>query len=744
LEVDASGRRRRTEFFAIDRLGDAVTRLYERHAELLPDGPERVRAAATARAVAALLGPFDLERYAVGITPAVEFVDHRTVGFPSGRGVEDLLRSIGTLLETADDVTTRVDDILALGPDAFLLRWTTSGTDRVSRGPFEWQFLRLCVFDAAGLLTRAEQFDADDAEWAFARFDALASNGTAPEASLEGHPFANAAARALLRNEQFWDARDWEGLVASMSPEFRMDDRRALVGVPLSRDEALANLRMMFDMPGSRWQSVLRATRGTRLALLQRRLTAGIGTDGGVEFEHLSLVEVDAAERYVALVIFDADDVDAAYAELDDRYAAGEGAPYAELLTNQRRFLQASAARDWDAVARLLPEDFTLISHRRLVGTMAPVSRDEYLATRGSIDDLGLQGDLRLDHLVRVSTRAIAGAVTWFGTLDGGDFETSFVILCAHDGSRFHAVELYDLDQLDAALARYEELAAVPTGAPFANAAARSVARMERAWHERKWEEVVASIAPTFQMDDRRALVGFPLSGGDFIANMRMMFDLPNSSWRNELRATRGERLALLHCVLSGGAGVDSQVEFEHLSLVEVDAAERYAVLVIFDPDEVDAAYAELDDRYAAGDATTQRRAALTRTFCRAFAARDWGALAALLASDLVVTDRRILGWETLYGPDAYIQALQSLVDLASDVQLRVDHLTMYGSRFLYVTSWRGTHEGGVFESPSAMVCELDDMGRIRRFDQYDIAQLDEIRARFEQEALSAIGGRQP
>jgi hypothetical protein len=239
-------------------------------------------------------------------------------------------------------------------------------------------------------------------------------------------------------------------------------------------------------------------------------------------------------------------------------------------------------------------------------------------------------------------------------------------------------------------------------------------------------------------------LVGFPLSGGDFIANMRMMFDLPNSSWRNELRATRGERLALLHCVLSGGAGVDSQVEFEHLSLVEVDAAERYAVLVIFDPDEVDAAYAELDDRYAAGDATTQRRAALTRTFCRAFAARDWGALAALLASDLVVTDRRILGWETLYGPDAYIQALQSLVDLASDVQLRVDHLTMYGSRFLYVTSWRGTHEGGVFESPSAMVCELDDMGRIRRFDQYDIAQLDEIRARFEQEALSAIGGRQP
>jgi hypothetical protein len=36
MEVDASGRRRATEFFALDRLGDAVMRLYERYAEILP------------------------------------------------------------------------------------------------------------------------------------------------------------------------------------------------------------------------------------------------------------------------------------------------------------------------------------------------------------------------------------------------------------------------------------------------------------------------------------------------------------------------------------------------------------------------------------------------------------------------------------------------------------------------------------------------------------------------------------
>ncbi len=56
IEVDAQGRRRRLEVFAADRLGDAVARLYERYAELLPDGPARDRAAATARSVAAVRG----------------------------------------------------------------------------------------------------------------------------------------------------------------------------------------------------------------------------------------------------------------------------------------------------------------------------------------------------------------------------------------------------------------------------------------------------------------------------------------------------------------------------------------------------------------------------------------------------------------------------------------------------------------------------------------------------------------
>ena len=46
LQVGASPR-------AVEHLGDAIVRLYERYAELLPDGPEQARAAATAHSVAA-------------------------------------------------------------------------------------------------------------------------------------------------------------------------------------------------------------------------------------------------------------------------------------------------------------------------------------------------------------------------------------------------------------------------------------------------------------------------------------------------------------------------------------------------------------------------------------------------------------------------------------------------------------------------------------------------------------------
>src|SRR5262245_27770099 len=62
VELNARGELHRAEEFAAERLGEAVVRLYERHAELMPAGPRRDRAAAIARSIAAAIGPLDPER----------------------------------------------------------------------------------------------------------------------------------------------------------------------------------------------------------------------------------------------------------------------------------------------------------------------------------------------------------------------------------------------------------------------------------------------------------------------------------------------------------------------------------------------------------------------------------------------------------------------------------------------------------------------------------------------------------
>src|SRR5262249_41626825 len=129
IEIDTQGRRRRDEAFAVDRLGDAYVRLYERYAELLPDrppraraaAPARARAAATARSVALSLRPFDLDRLAETFAPGIEVVDHRILGSWSARGAEEFLRHWRSWLDLADDHAVRDDDILALEPDAFLV-----------------------------------------------------------------------------------------------------------------------------------------------------------------------------------------------------------------------------------------------------------------------------------------------------------------------------------------------------------------------------------------------------------------------------------------------------------------------------------------------------------------------------------------------------------------------------------------------------------------------------------------------
>ena len=184
IEGDAD-RYRRVEQFAIEHLGQAVVRLYERYAEVLPNGHARTRATVT--------------------------------------------------FQLSDDVSFRVDEVLVVQPSALVVRWTTSATDRVGGWAVEWQFLRLFVLGANGLVTHYELFAADQERQTLARFDELTVEAVgslnSPPASplgkwrIEEEPRAarieNSATRAVHRATHAWEVRDLNSIAAAMAPGFR-------------------------------------------------------------------------------------------------------------------------------------------------------------------------------------------------------------------------------------------------------------------------------------------------------------------------------------------------------------------------------------------------------------------------------------------------------------------------------------------------------------------------------------------
>ena len=731
-EVDAHGRYRRVEIFADDHLADAIARLYERYAELLPEGPERSRAAMTARAVAALL-PTDFDAIAAVLAPDVAFADRRVLGMGSLRGAENYLRGLRSLTDVARDRFAITDGIIAATPDALLVLRTSGGIERSGGGAFDHHYLILWVFGADGHVTQIERFDADCHADALTRLDAL--TGAAPEPR-----FANAAWRRAERIAHLTMERNWDAVVALYAPDFVLDDRRSIVGITVSGEAFLAHLRMLFDARRESSCELL-ATRGERLVLFRMRITSAVRHGGSAEWEMLTVSEVDHASRRVANVTFDPDDLDAAYAELDRRYAEGEGARHATLLGALRDFARAWREYDRDALERLLAPGFTATSHRRFPSSGEVFDRRAWLALRAADGDLGLQDEtFRWDHL-RISPTAVLRAVIWTGTRDGGAFEIPFVMVDAHDGARLLSQDGYDPDQLDAAFARFDELSREAASGPrFENVATRWMGRYQAEKNAGDTARLSALHAPGFAMDDRRGHVQLEL-------NREQALLLPDGAyeWRYtwEPVATRGDRLALVRALNAFRTDLVGPSEIEWLSIVEVNEAGQRTLGILFDPDDLDTAYAELDARYHAGEAAPYPNvAAGMREFSRAFAARDWDALAARCAPDLAVHDHRLLGWETLHGPAAYVRALRALVDLAPDTALRLDHVEMREQGYLVVTVWSGSCDGGAFEEPSLMVAELDDAGRIRRFDAYDLERQGAARARFAE--VASVAERDP
>src|SRR5262249_51542213 len=297
IEVDAHGRRLRTERFLIERLGDAVARLYERYADLLPEGPARTRAAATARSVAAMVGPFEAARWAPALAPDLEFVDNRHVSFESGRGAEVYLASLQALIDVAEVSASRVDDILALRPDAVLVRWMNFGTARLGGGPFERLPLFLWVFGPDGLIRRLEFFEGDD-DRALARFDELTGTSTAAHVVEDRRRRVqpNAATANAARVEAAMTAGDADSLPGLIADDVEVIDHTT--GTTWDHQGALISWRSLLKARDPSFRQEPLAALGASLALCRHTTSAsgfaGRTFDVGTyEREEFDVIEVD-------------------------------------------------------------------------------------------------------------------------------------------------------------------------------------------------------------------------------------------------------------------------------------------------------------------------------------------------------------------------------------------------------------------------------------------------------------------
>ena len=172
----------------------------------------------------------------------------------------------------------------------------------------------------------------------------------------------------------------------------------------------------------------------------------------------------------------------------------------------------------------------------------------------------------------------------------------------------------------------------------------------------------------------------------DVTANFAAILDLTTVRLSFEPLATRGERFVLGRWTFQDATG-ESIFEVEVLNVHEIDAEGRHKLAVSFDPDDLDAALAELDAQYAASSRPPDLRenAAFLRfeESTRTAAAGDWDTFRLLLHPDVVLEDRRSGLAVEARGADEITRLLQiatppGLTTRSEVIALRGDDLALF------------------------------------------------------------------
>jgi DNA-binding SARP family transcriptional activator len=642
----------------------------------------------------------ELNRHEPGrMIAGLRYTDHRHIGFAAG----DFGRAVEELWALVPDARYRTPAVYALDAHGLVVKFVIEGTD-VHGSELQWP--RVLLLSVGREETRLEVYEEDDVDAALARFEELRPSTRRLE---------NTASQAQARYLAHFATREWDAMAEMVADDFVGDDRRRVVnsGVRRGRDAEIANLQAIAEIGIVNMTSTPIATRGERLVLSRNSFTVRDWPEA-LDNEMIDVVEIDSHERIVAEIAFDPNNIDAALVELDARYLAGEAAAHGNVLQPLVDTVgELNRHEPGPMLGRLAYAD-----HRRVpFGSAEDYGRAiEELWTLVPDARYWTKAVHALDAHGLVSTLVIEGT-----DAHGNELQWGRTFLLLSDGPR---VEVYEEDDVDAALARFEELR--PQARRLENVASKVTERYMAHFASRDWDALAKVLADDIVTDDRLRVASAGIRHGRDaeIANLRAAADVGITYFTAVVLAARGERLVLAH--VSGGEGGSGEFLNEVLGVAEINSHNQIAAIVLFELDDFESALAELDARYLAGEAAAHAHTwSVIAGIYAAFNRRE------LPAMDGVTVDHRR---GTPFSSSDLITSIRTSLDLTPDLNIHIEavhRLSNFGAVVTH-TAHGTSHDGfdAEWREISLVTADGDTVNRCELFDEAD---LDAALARFDQ-----------
>jgi hypothetical protein len=515
-------------------------------------------------------------------------------------------------------------------------------------------------------------------------------------------PLANAAVVAYAGVIELQARQDWDSLSEVLADDVQVEDRRPLTRVCLDRAGAEQYMKFQAEQGAAAFGYRVLATRGDRLALLATEVSQH--SDGSEFFfaGALDVVQVGRDGRITNTVLYSSEDIDGAFADLDDRYVQGEGAPFAVIFRLVIDMERAAHARDWLAVGEVFAPDVIIHDHHSGGLAERHGRRDTVDAVRRvSAEQPDARWTLRAIHepssdvmVTTIVTSGDAAEVMYHNVLhrgpDGIDRVDSFA---AHD--------------LDSALETARSLRSGP--GELSNRCTEIYARYWGLFAKRDWEAMRQLLTEDAVYHDRRPVVRTLAVGSAIEAQVRQIAANGVERIAISVLATRGDRLALMKVHAESSDPTAEQFADESLTIIEITDSGRLLAGIGFAVEDLDSAVAELDRRYIEGEGAPYARL-LSENLpgWRALDERDWNTFRGGFAPHVVIHDHQ-WGLAEATGPRALEDIARRSMDAVPGSHVMVRRILATSDHALAVEV--RTSYGAVGTSDSYTVSHLGPSG---------------------------------